>query len=67
MNCHPADHRPDLDTVDKMTAACRHPGCEAVLVATGQCERCEGRRRDVWGEACFGCDGTGLEIGRAHV
>lgn len=61
MNCHPADHRPDLGTVDEKTAACRHLGCEVVLVATGPCEQCEGRGSDAWGEACFGCDGTGLE------
>ena len=61
MNCHPAEHRPHWDTVDKMTAACRHRGCEVVLVATGPCERCEGRGRDAWGEACLECDGTGLE------
>ena len=61
MACHPADHRPDPDTVDERCAACRNPGCEVELVAMGTCEQCEGRGRDVWGEACFDCYGTGLE------
>ena len=61
MNCHPADHRPDPEFVFRKTAACRNFGCDVLLVATGPCERCEGRGRDFWGEACLECDGTGLE------
>ena len=60
MNCHPADHRPHWDTVDGMTAACRHRGCEVVLVAMGPCERCEGDGKGYYG-VCLDCDGTGLE------
>ena len=61
MNCHPADHRPDPDTVVRKTAGCRNPGCEVTLVAAGPCERCDGTAKTLHGWPCLDCDGTGLE------
>ena len=60
-NCDPAEHRPHWDTVDGKTAACRHRGCEVLLVATGPCSRCDGLGKDVHHGPCLECDGTGLE------
>jgi len=59
MRCHPADHRPDPETVDGMTAVCVE--CDARLKAMGFCERCDGRGCDVHHEPCLWCFMTGLE------